>query len=1203
MTFFQLVLRNLRYHWRTNLAVLLGVLVSTAVLTGALLVGDALRGSLHQLSDQRLGWINQALIGGRMIHESILTELPSDQVSGALLVRATAMGPGGVSPVSKVNFLGVDSRFWNRGLRPTMTTPDSEFWQGSQAEVVINRTLADQLEVSAGKEVEFRIPRSSSIPRETLLGRKENSESIEVVKLKVRTILGDQDFGTRFQLDPSVDPPRNAFLPLPALQTLLKHRHQINTILLGGKPLTEDQIASQMRLEDWGLLVQTPASRAQQLVNRLDRNGDGQLSGTEWYRRVRGERLPLFAASLLKEIKPRDPDVLQVPEIESALQRLHPYVSIESSQLLLEPSLSQAIIRTAEESHLSTAPTLVYLANSIRDPDNNNPQQSIPYSIVAALNPGELPPLGPFLPPGIRQLTDEQIILVNWPGSPLPFRPGMKVDLFYFPPEEAEGNQEVHRTFQVAGTAPLPLNGAAADPYLTPEFPGLTDKTDIRSWDPPFPFDRSRIRSGDANEQFWEQWRTTPKAYITLAAGQKLWGSRFGNLTSIRLAFPEGIQKNTLDFEKRLLQRLQADRPGVTFRNLRQDAAEASQNGTDFSLLFLAFSFFLILAALLLVALLFRLNTDRRASEIGLLLASGFRNGTVHRLMIAEGLLLTLVGAALGILLAILYATLLVRLLAALWPGDSLRTILRPDFSRSVPSLTIGYLASVLSCLLAMVWSLRGLTRIPAANLLAGRASVDDTSGRTGSSWANGLLSFVSGILAVVILLWGTQVQNHEARAGCFFGSGFLFLTALLLFFRSWLRHGGTGNIQNRGLLALTLLGIRNAARNPLRSLLTAGLLASAAFILVAVESFRRHAEPHSNNPQSPDGGFNLVGELQLPLYLEPSSEAARQQMQDRLREYFGNSEQKAQEAMETIKKANLVALRSRAGDDASCLNLYQARQPRLIGFPKQLINRGGFQFASTIEPSMDNSWLLLREPDKAVPVFGEENTVVWSLKTGLNGTLSITDAAGGKQELRIVGLLKDSVFQSSLVLSEQRFLQLFPNHPGYNLLLIQTPPQDQELISRLLRIALADNGLEVTPSREKLEAYLSVENTYLSTFQALGGLGLLLGSLGLAVVLLRSVWERRAEFALLRALGYRQSALGWIIMAENCFLLLVGLTIGAVAAVLSVLPPLLSGGGQIAWGRLLVLLGLVPILGIVAGSLALFNALRAPLISSLRRE
>src|SRR5258707_5373736 len=88
-----------------------------------------------------------------------------------------------------------------------------------------------------------------------------------------------------------------------------------------------------------------------------------------------------------------------------------------------------------------------------------------------------------------------------------------------------------------------------------------------------------------------------------------------------------------------------------------------------------------------------------------------------------------------------------------------------------------------------------------------------------------------------------------------------------------------------------------------------------------------------------------------------------------------------------------------------------------------------------------------------------------------------------------------------------------------------------------------------MSPSEQRLQSYLDVENTYRATFQALGGLGLLLGTLGLAVVLVRSVWERRGELALLRALGFRRSALGWLILAENAWLLLLGLAFGCVAA------------------------------------------------------
>src|SRR5207302_7664470 len=153
-----------------------------------------------------------------------------------------------------------------------------------------------------------------------------------------------------------------------------------------------------------------------------------------------------------------------------------------------------------------------------------------------------------------------------------------------------------------------------------------------------------------------------------------------------------------------------------------------------------------------------------------------------------------------------------------------------------------------------------------------------------------------------------------------------------------------------------------------------------------------------------------------------------------------------------------------------------------------------------------------------------------------------------------------------------------------------------EDEVKHLLERGLPAQGFEVSRTADRLESYLAVENTYLSTFQALGGLGLVLGSLGLAVVLLRGVWERRGELALLRALGYRRATLGWLVLAENGFLLLLGLGAGTIAALLAVAPHLLGSGSEgVPVANLAVLLGLVLVVGLLAGALAGAATLRAP--------
>ena len=77
------------------------------------------------------------------------------------------------------------------------------------------------------------------------------------------------------------------------------------------------------------------------------------------------------------------------------------------------------------------------------------------------------------------------------------------------------------------------MNGIGGDQTLTPEYPGISDAADMTSWDPPFPVDLKRVRPKD--EDYWDQYRAAPKAIISLADGQRLWGSRYGKVSSLRL--------------------------------------------------------------------------------------------------------------------------------------------------------------------------------------------------------------------------------------------------------------------------------------------------------------------------------------------------------------------------------------------------------------------------------------------------------------------------------------------------------------------------------------------------------------------------------------------------------------------------------------------------------------------------------------------
>ncbi len=135
----------------------------------------------------------------------------------------------------------------------------------------------------------------------------------------------------------------------------------------------------------------------------------------------------------------------------------------------------------------------------------------------------------------------------------------------------------------------------------------------------------------------------------------------------------------------------------------------------------------------------------------------------------------------------------------------------------------------------------------------------------------------------------------------------------------------------------------------------------------------------------------------------------------------------------------------------------------------------------------------------------------------------------------------------------------------------------------------------------ERIRGFLAVQNTYISTFLSLGGLGLLLGTLGLAAVQLRNVLERRGELALLRATGFRRGQLGLLVLLENLVLLLGGLAMGCAAALVALLPQLVAGAASVPWSQLALTLAAVLAVGTLAGALAARSTLRAPILAALR--
>jgi len=1115
LTLPRLVARNLRFHWRGNVAVLLGVAVGSAVLTGALLVGDSLRGSLRAKAERQLAGVEAAAFFPRPVRAAVAPGPPGTTAPALVLPGSVEADNDGY--LGRVTVYGIDRRFGPLAL--SGVDWDAKPKRGS-APVVLSHRVAERLGVKVGDKVQVGVQRFSDLPRSSSLAKRGSADVTAAETYVVATVLPPDAPAGDFSLAPSPAAPLNVFVPIAALSAQARDESDKSTAPLA------------TAVFGWG-------ATADVLTAGLREN----LTAADYGVRLR----------------------------ETRKER---YLSVESDQLVLPAAQVDAVRKAAADLKVRVEPTVVYVADALAGGG-----RELPYPVIAGLNASAAAPLGPFLPTGVAELKDNEVVLPEWAESP--FRglaPGTPLTLTYFHPDiEGEGKK---LTAPLTFRGFIPLAGAANDRDLTPAVRGVTDEAaKLFEWHRPPMLHKDRIKErvpdNGPRARFWNTYRATPMAYVNLATAERMFAGRFGTVTSVRVAPADGESAEQLKdrLGAALLPHLDPAASGLAFQPVRDRLLTASRGGTDFGGLFLGFSCFLIAAALMLVGLLFRLSLDRRAKEIGLLLASGYAVRHVRRLVLAEGLLLAVAGAAVGLLAAVAYNRLLLTILLKLWPDPEVGTFLEPHAEPL--SFGIGFGLTVVMAVGALWLSVRGLVRVAPPALLRGETAVA-TGPPKPPRLARWLLLGVP--VGVGLIAGGAWVGNPDYRAMTFFGGGGLLLTAALAGVWLWMNRTRHAEVNGRGLPALTRLGARNAARNPGRSLLTAALLAAASFLLVAVESFRRDPGREFAERSGGSGGFNLIAEVDVPVY-EPVA----------------------------VPEAEVFALRLKGGDDASCMNLFQATRPRVLGVPEAFVARGGFHFYQTeaeTPEERDNPWLLLNRtyPDGAVPVFAENNTAVWMLHVMVGGTVTLPDDAGNDVKLRLVGTLTDSPFQSELLMADGPFLKLFPQQDGNRVFLVGTPPDGERDATRALQTSLRPNGVVVTPTREKVAAYQAVVGAYLSTFQLLGGFGLLLGVLGLAVVLLRGVWERVGELALLRAVGYRPRALQVLVLAENAFLLLLGLAAGVLAALASVAPHV-AGGASVPWGRLALMLGGVLVVGFCVAAGATAGILRVPVVPALRRE
>lgn len=1104
--------RGLAHYWRIHLAVALGVAVGTAIIAGALTVGDSLRGSLRAMTLERLAGVYEVVIAPGFFRQKLADELQLAFRPARAEVEPLLMAPGALEApdqgrrASGVQLLGIapgSDRFRTIGLRL------------NRNEIALTAPLAGELSVRAGDEILVRARGSAAIPAESALGRK--TETTRSRRMKVAAILEPRG-AARFSLFPSQQSPKNAFVALSTLQSLIDEPGRANVLLIGQGG--------------------APARDADPIARKLLRPTLGDF-GLE-------------------------------------LQRERGYWQLTSRGLVLPEAVLEAADKVFADRERQ--PVFTYLANRL-----SIGERSIPYSTVSALAlPVErLPQLRTSDGQPLRRLADDEIALGAWAAEQLGAQLGDELTIEYFEPETTHGAaRETTARFRVA--ALLAEDDASTDPLWTPELPGVTDQLTIADWAPPFPFDSSRVRKAD--EDYWDRHRAAPKAFVSLAAGRKLWGSRFGDTTSLRIA-DGAASLNPLA----LAAALDPQELGWQVRSLRAEQLRASAGTTPFEALFLGFSFFLIAAAVMLVALLARLGVERRAAEIGILLAAGVRRARVRRWLLAEAGIVAAIGATLGIPLALGYARLMLWGLTTLWHSavrtESLELYVAPA------SLALGWAAGLVVSLSAAGWAIAQVGAFEIRPLLAGRMTAEAAGGQR----RRRVRLVVGGLGALAALAAGAAglFSRGEAQIGSFFAAGAATLAAALA-----LTGQSSDSREVRGL-SLRRLARASAAARPTRATLTAGMVAASVFLIAAIGAFRLDPAAAGATLDSGNGGFALVAESDLPIYQDLGQRAGREDL--------GFS----REAEAALSGARVYALRVEPGDDASCLNLYQTARPRIVAVDEAFRRRGGWAWAATAAATPDeraNPWLLLDQAlppvdgVPTIPVVVDQNTAYYSLHLwGLGQALTLVDGRGAPLRLQIVGFLKNSLLQGELIVRQRDLLRHFPEADGYRRFLVECPADRAEAVSAALERSLGDYGFDVDTSTARLAEYFAVQNTYLTTFQGLGGLGLLLGTLGLAVVQFRNALERRSELALLRAVGLRPARTVGLVLWETASLLGRGVFCGVLGAAVALAPQWIGRAAGLPWQATLGALAAVTLAGLVSGLIGARAALRADLLPALR--
>jgi putative ABC transport system permease protein len=265
----KLIYRSLVFYKKQHLALLIGTIISTAVLTGALIVGDSVRGSLQELVDMRLGNASYVLqTGDRFVTADLSNHIAQEmnvETASVLLLNGIGINPDTNKRVNKIQVLGVDNDFWKLADLETDTLNNDEAF--------VSQNVADKLQLDIGDEFLLKVENAEIIPLNAPFA--EEKESTVSFRLQVKKILSDNELG-RFSLKSDQKAPYNVFVNQNQLSKKLELEGLVNTIMVENSgQINIDKLNSSIKnvwqIQDVGLTIRELSSenRIEVLSDRI----------------------------------------------------------------------------------------------------------------------------------------------------------------------------------------------------------------------------------------------------------------------------------------------------------------------------------------------------------------------------------------------------------------------------------------------------------------------------------------------------------------------------------------------------------------------------------------------------------------------------------------------------------------------------------------------------------------------------------------------------------------------------------------------------------------------------------------------------------------------------------------------------------------------------------------------------------------------